>query len=151
MDVQAFVRTVPVSPLVLSSSCARRLRRVAVVPAALLALGLGAPAAVAADDAAAPLFDPSQVSLADITLPQASINALADNPTEYREGRLSMTVGDAHYGPLTIGVRLKGHGSFQPLSGKASFKLKLNWVPGKKLLGLKKMTLNNMAQDPSRV
>ena len=62
-----------------------------------------------------------------------------------------MTVGGVRQAPLTVGVRLKGHGSFQPLSGKASFKLKLNWVSGKKLLGLKKMTLNNMGQDPSRL
>ena len=62
-----------------------------------------------------------------------------------------MTVAGVSHGPLQVGVRLKGHGSFQPLSGKASFKLKLNWVSGQKLLGLKKMTLNNMAQDPSRI
>ena len=121
------------------------------MPVALFALGLGAPAALAADDPAAPLYDPSVVSLADITLPQASIDALAANPDEYREGTLTMTVGGVRYAPLKVGVRLKGHGSFQPLSGKASFKLKLNWVSGKKLLGLKKMTLNNMAQDPSRL
>ena len=62
-----------------------------------------------------------------------------------------MTVAGVSHGPLQVGVRLKGHGSFRPLPGKAAFKFKLNWVSGQKLLGLKKMTLNNMAQDPSRI
>src|SRR6478609_3824868 len=127
-----------------------RLRLVAVAPVALLALALGAPDALAAD-AAADLFDPSTVSLADIGLPQASMDALAADPNVYQPGTVTMTVRGVRYGPLAVGVRLKGHGSFQPLSGKASFKLKLNWVSGQKLLGLKKMTLNNMAQDPSRI
>jgi hypothetical protein len=125
-------------------------RRAATVALTLLALAFGAPAAAAAD-AAAPLYDPAAVSLADIVLPQSSIDALNEDPTEYQPGTLEMTIDGVRHGPLEVGVRLKGHGSFQPLSGKASFKLKLNWVPGQKLLGLKKMTLNNMAQDPSRI
>ena len=118
---------------------------------ALLALAFAAPASAAAADPAAPLYDPAAVSLADIVLPQSSIDALNADPYEYQPGTLVMTVAGVSHGPLQVGVRLKGHGSFQPLSGKASFKLKLNWVSGQKLLGLKKMTLNNMAQDPSRI
>jgi CotH kinase protein/PASTA domain len=118
---------------------------------ALLALASAAPASAAAADPAAPLYDPAAVSLADIVLPQSSIEALNADPYEYQPGTLVMTVAGVSHGPLQVGVRLKGHGSFQPLSGKASFKLKLNWVPGQKVLGLKKMTLNNMAQDPSRI
>ena len=126
--------------------------RAATVTIALLALAFSAShAPPAAADPAAALYDPAAVSLADIALPQSSIDALDADPSEYQPGTLEMTVADVRYGPLEIGVRLKGHGSFQPLSGKASFKLKLNWVSGQKLLGLKKMTLNNMAQDPSRV
>ena len=125
-------------------------RRVATILPALLALAFVAPVA-AADDPAAALYDPAAVSLADIVLPQSSIDALDADPFEYQPGTLAMTVAGVHYGPLQVGVRLKGHGSFQPLSGKASFKLKLNWVSGQKLLGLKKMTLNNMAQDASRI
>ena len=116
----------------------------------LVAVAFAAPSAAAADPAA-PLYDPAAVSLADIVLPQSSIDALNADPFEYQPGTLVMTVAGVSHGPLQVGVRLKGHGSFQPLSGKASFKLKLNWVSGQKLLGLKKMTLNNMAQDPSRI
>ena len=126
--------------------------RAATVTIALLALAFSAShASAAAADPAAALYDPAAVSLAAIALPQSSIDALDADPSEYQPGTLEMTVADVRYGPLEIGVRLKGHGSFQPLSGKASFKLKLNWVSGQKLLGLKKMTLNNMAQDPSRI
>jgi hypothetical protein len=53
---------------------------------------------------------------------------------------------------MKVGIRLKGNvgGSFRPLkTGKAAFKIKCNFVKGEKCLGLKKMTLNNMVQDPS--
>ena len=56
-----------------------------------------------------------------------------------------------------VGIRLKGGtGSFRPLSGKAAFKIKFNFEnpkgeKGKKFLGLKKLTLNNMVQDPSMI
>lgn len=133
-----------------------RRARVGVPLVACLALLVGAPDAFAGDgfsaaDPAEALYDPAAVSLADLELPQSSIDALNAVPDEYQPGTLSMTVAGVRYGPLQVGVRLKGHGSFQPLSGKAAFKLKLNWVSGQKLLGLKKMTLNNMAQDPSRI
>ncbi len=62
--------------------------------------------------------------------------------------------GIAEFGaPLTVGLRLKGKaGSFRPLGEKSAFKVKFNeFVSGQKFLGLKKMTLNNMAQDPSMV
>jgi spore coat protein CotH len=47
-------------------------------------------------------------------------------------------------------VRLKGEGSFRPLSEKSAWKLKLDeFVPGQALLGLKRLTFNNMVEDPS--
>ena len=46
-----------------------------------------------------------------------------------------------------MSVRLKGKASFMPLSGKAAFKLKFGKT--ERFLGLKKMTLNNMVEDPS--
>ncbi len=44
-------------------------------------------------------------------------------------------------------VKLKGSGSFQELSGKAAFKIKL----GDRLNGLRKLTLNNMLWDDSKI
>ena len=49
-----------------------------------------------------------------------------------------------------VGVRLKGNGSFQPMSGKPSLALKFNaYVPGQRLFGLSKILLNNARQDSS--
>ena len=57
------------------------------------------------------------------------------------------------FGPLDVGIRLKGGvGSFRPLTKKAAFKVKFDeYVEGQTLLGLKKLTLNNMVQDPSMI
>ena len=110
-------------------------------------------------DEAAPMYEPDAVVVVDLTLPPASIEALEDEDTwdEYQPGTFSLAFTDGSpdgaelpSAPMEIGVRLKGKfGSFQPLTGKAAFKLKLNFVKGKEFLGLKKMTLNNMVQDPS--
>src|SRR6185369_3124743 len=55
--------------------------------------------------------------------------------------------------PLTVGIELKGNlGSLRRVSEKAAFKIKFNkYVKGQSFLGLEKMTLNNMVQDPSMV
>jgi hypothetical protein len=55
------------------------------------------------------------------------------------------------YGPYVVGVHLKGAwGSWRDISGKAAFKIKMDaFVPGQTLLGISRITLNNMVQDPS--
>ena len=102
-------------------------------------------------DAAAWMFDPHEVVEIDLELPQESIDALSTAPTEYQDGTFSLTTTGGTYGPLNVGVRLKGgFGSFRPLTQKAAFKVKLHHsVPGQRFLGLKTLTLNNMIQDPS--
>ena len=74
-------------------------------------------------------------------------------PTEYYDATFSLTTAGGTYGPLAVGVRLKGGlGSFRPLAGKAAFKVKFNHsVAGQRFLGLKKLTLNNMVQDKSMI
>jgi hypothetical protein len=118
-------------------------------------------AAIGPPDPAASMYTPDSIVAIDLTLPQASLEALETEPPsdEYQEGTFSLATTDGtpegtgeFSPPLTVGVRLKGgHGSFRPLSEKAAFKLKLNFIKGQKFLGLKKMTLNNMVQDPSMV
>jgi CotH kinase protein len=130
---------------------------------ALVALGLVALAPPWAQaDEAAPIYDPSSVAVIELAMPQSSMEALeADPPSdEYQPGTFSLALGDGTPNgvgelspPLEVGIRLKGsHGSFRPLADhKAGFKIKLNFVKGRKFLGLKKLTLNNMVQDPSMV
>jgi hypothetical protein len=122
---------------------------------------LPAPTVVAAEpDPAAWMYEPDSVVAIDLTLPQASVEALeAVPPTSvYQEATFSLAETDGTPGgigelsaPLTVGIRIKGKaGSFRPLPQKSAFKLKFNsFVSGQKFLGLKKMTLNNMVQDPS--
>jgi hypothetical protein len=119
-------------------------------PNELSTAGPGAP------DPAAWMFDPANVVEIDLTAPPESIaamNAAAPNdPGDHVIASFSLTTTGGTYGPLTVGIRLKGTGSFRPLSGKAAFKVKFNeFVPGQRFLGLKRLTLNNMVQDPSMV
>jgi len=125
--------------------------------AALLLLGAGV-ARAAEPDPAASMYQPGSVVAIDLTLPQASIEALEADPTgEYRAGTFSLATTDGtpagigeFSSPLDVGIRLKGQvGSLRPLGQKAAFKIKFSFVKGQKFLGLKKMTLNNMVQDAS--
>ncbi|HEY5941584.1 MAG TPA: CotH kinase family protein [Solirubrobacterales bacterium] len=128
----------------------------ALLAAAMLALGLAGPAAALTADE---MYEPEAVVVVDLQLPPASVAALEAEPAEYVEGSFSLAPTDGtpagigtFSAPLTVGIRLKGEGSFRDLSGKAAFKLKFNeFVKGQKFLGLKRMTLNNMVQDPSMV
>ena len=50
------------------------------------------------------------------------------------------------------GVRNKGATSLRPASGKLSFSIKFDeLVPGQRLLGMKKLIVNNEVQDPTWV
>ena len=109
---------------------------------------------------AAPIYDPGTVSLIDIGLSPEAIDELEEKPDEYVEGTFALTFTDGTPGgeegtielASPVGVRLKGGiGSFRPLTEKAAFKLKFNEYAKQRVLGLKKMTLNNMVQDPSKV
>lgn len=123
--------------------------------AALLAALLGAAGARA--DAAAELYDPSRVALFDLQLPPASVQSLKDAPETYVEGTLSYAPaapggtapGAAFSAPIATSVRLKGSASFRPFTGKAAFKLK--FAKTAPFMGLRKMTLNNMVEDPSMI
>ena len=101
------------------------------------------------------LFDPGMVHEINLTLPQATIDALnADPEGEYHDATFTLTKeGGQTYGPLAVGVRLKGGSfGFRSLDAKAAFKIKFNFsVAGQRFQGLKKLTLNNMVQDDSMV
>jgi hypothetical protein len=94
------------------------------------------------------LFDPLTVTRFEITLPEASVTALNGNPYEFVAGTLSAFVGTAIVTGQAVGVRLKSGLSFQPLSGKASFKIRADgYTTEGRIFGLKNITLNSMVDD----
>jgi hypothetical protein len=126
---------------------------------ALLLTAFAALPAPASADEAASMYTPDAVVAIDLTLSPTAIEELESEPFEYVRGTFSLAPTDgtpegigAFSTPLEIGVRLKGNvgASFEDLDGKAAFKLKFDeFVEGQTFLGLEKMTLNNMVQDPS--
>lgn len=124
---------------------------------------VGAEAASAAEPApgqAGWLFDPGKVVVIDLTLSPAAEAELEAEPDEYVKGGFSLYTTDGTPSgeeklvapALTeVGIRLKGGASFRPLSAKAAFKIKFKEFSGPKFEGLKKLTLNNMVEDPSMI
>lgn len=104
-------------------------------------------------DEAVLLYDSSTVAEIDLGLPQSSIEALEAEPDEYQPATVELSLGNKTYGPYEVGTRPKGGlGSFRPLTGKAGFKVKFDeYVDGQTFLGIEKLTLNSMVQDPSMV
>jgi spore coat protein CotH len=115
----------------------------------------------AAADEAAQIYDPSTVFFIDLTLSPTEKTKLEAAPDEYVKGAFSMTKSSdgkptgeealPFIASHPVEIRLKGHvgGSFRDLDEKAGFKLKFK--KSEPVLGLRKMTLNNMVQDPSMV
>ncbi|HMS61317.1 MAG TPA: CotH kinase family protein [Solirubrobacteraceae bacterium] len=103
-------------------------------------------------DEAAWLFEPGRVAEIDLGLSAEAREELEEEPDEYVAGTFALRTPGGAYGPYTVGVRLKGSGSFRPLGGKAAFKVSFDHVvAGQRFLGLRRLTLNNMVQDPSMV
>lgn len=133
-------------------------RRAVIAVAACLGMVALLPAAAGADEAEA-LYDPGTVWVIEVDLPQASKEALeADPEGAYQPATMVFKRTDGTPGgivetfaPEEVDMRLKGSASFKPLSGKAAFKIKFSkeGVKTGPFLGLRKMTLNNMVEDPS--
>jgi spore coat protein H len=92
------------------------------------------------------VFDRDVLHVVSITVAAADLPQL-DEHTDVRVPATLVFDGET----LTqVGVRNKGQTSFQPVSQKPSFSVKINeFVPGQKLDGLKKLLLNNTVQDPT--
>src|ERR1700761_5320188 len=106
------------------------------------------------------MYEPTSIAEVHLTLPPESIQKLETEPKEYVEGTFSLAETDGTPGtaaafstPLTVGIELKGNlGSLRSVNEKAAFKIKFDkYVEGQRFLGLEKMTLNNMVQDPSMI
>lgn len=108
-------------------------------------------------DPAAVMFNPLQVSNFSLQMTDEDFESLRypnvswDNEGDWLETRMSLTMAGKRYGPYVVGVHLKGAwGSWRDISGKAAFKIKMDeFVKGQTLLGVSRITLNNMVQDPS--
>jgi spore coat protein CotH len=115
--------------------------------------GSGAGASGAPPDASIELYDPENLPRFDIQLPEASIDSLnrvtgQDDPRQDEYVTANLTYGGETV--TNIGLRIKGEGSFQPIGRKPALKLKFDeFVPDQAFRGLRRLTLNNLFEDPS--
>lgn len=107
-------------------------------------------------DRAAWLFDAAREVRIDLTVGAAAEQSLVDHRYQYVSAQFRLTAEEGALpseGPIEVGLRLKGGvGSFLPYgpNSKSGFKLKFGeFVAGQRFEGLKKLTLNNMRQDPT--
>jgi hypothetical protein len=119
-------------------------------------VGLLAAPAIAFADEVGWMYDPDavvEIHLDDIS--EAELDALELDPDEEVHGSFELTVDGVRQGPLLtdVGIRLKGgFGSSRPVkTGKSGFKVRFDKFGGPRYFGLKRLTLNNMVQDPSMV
>jgi hypothetical protein len=97
------------------------------------------------------LYSPDRLPVFKLTLSSDAQERLGATPREYVPAILELIDGDVSE-QLDVGVKLKGHGSFRQLDGKAAFRIKIDrYVEGQRLRGLRALTLNNMLQDRSLV
>jgi hypothetical protein len=100
------------------------------------------------------LFTDVGITRIELTLAQTAIDALGAAPSSYvhADAHLELPGGEIFDLP-DIGVRLKGvYGSFRTLDQKAAFLVRFDeYDPDQEPLGLEKLALNNMVQDPSMI
>jgi hypothetical protein len=121
-----------------------------------LCLGLLALPASASADEIEWMYDPDavvEIHLGDIS--EAELDELEAEPDEEVHGSFELTVSGVRKGPLLtdVGIRLKGGaGSSRPVkTGKSGFKVRFDKFGGPLYFGIRRLTLNNMIQDPSMV
>jgi hypothetical protein len=101
------------------------------------------------------LFDSQHLPIFELSLPESSYRSLAADPFVYQPAdftyRSPWDARDKIVLPA-VGVRLKGRRSFEPIGRKPALKIRFDkYVKTQHFRGLRRLTLNNMAQDPSMV
>lgn len=99
-----------------------------------------------------PLFSHDGIAEVALHIPPQGIQSLNTDRKTYVRGVLQIILANGTELELVdVGMRLKGQlGSGRTLDQKAAFLLKMNeFVDDQRLLGLNKLALNNMVQDPS--
>ncbi len=102
------------------------------------------------EDLAAPLFDDTRVVTIDLELDAAARAALDANPETFAAATFRLTTPEREYAAVAAAVRLKGGALVTSVAEKPPFKIDFNRADGSaRFLGLKGLTLNNLAADPS--
>jgi hypothetical protein len=96
------------------------------------------------------IYDQERLPTFELTLePEAEARLREKGREEYVPATLELIDGEIRE-KRTVGVRLKGKGSFRKLDAKSGFRIKIDkYVDDQRLCGLKDLTLNNMIQDRS--
>lgn len=102
------------------------------------------------------IYSASKVTEVYFDIPTASETSLNTWATlkKYVTAKVKFVQGALESDQITIGLRLKGSTSLQPLKQKPSMKIQFNWgdaLKGQRFLGLKNMTLHSLTQDNSFV
>jgi hypothetical protein len=100
-----------------------------------------------------PLFAADHLPVFELTVPESSLRNLAADPFAYQPAhfryRPPADPRSAFVLPY-VGLRLKGRGSFHPIDRKPALKIRFDkYIGSQRFLGLRRLTLNNMEQDPS--
>jgi spore coat protein CotH len=107
------------------------------------------PAATASDE----IFAADRVPRFDIEVSAAAQSELAANEAageHKRYVRAQLRYGNEAL--RDVGLRIKGETNRTPFDRKPAFKIKFDeFVPGQALAGLKRLTLNNLGEDPSAI
>lgn len=115
---------------------------------------LVSPAQAASTLKSSDFFNPLKILRVDLDLPQGTVDALNDR-SRYRiyvPGTVTMSVDGRSSGPLEMDIRLKGSTSISRLRDTPSFKIKFpNGPAGTGYLGQRRLTLNAMTQDGSKI
>ena len=121
------------------------------IPLGLIAI---TPANAATSLTLSDIYSPSKVIKIELILPPATVQALNDPTTfkVYVPGQVRITSGTLTSGLLDINLKLKGTTSMSALNATPSFKIRFKKdEAGLGYLGLRRMTLNAMTQDTSKV
>jgi len=106
-----------------------------------------------AEDASSELFAADRLPRFDIELPAesiASLNAISDSLDPRADEYVHATLRYENEVVANVGLRIKGEASFRTLDQKSAFKIKFDeYVPKQSFHGLRRLTLNNMVEDPS--
>ena len=114
----------------------------------LLALAGRLGAASGPEEQAREFFQSTNLLTFRVELDDAAVAELSQNPRRYVRG--TVRVGDGVW--EDVGIRLKGSGTFQPITERPSLALKFNWKgPHQRFCGLHKLFLENSGQDASRM